>query len=88
MVLTEEQIASFKQNGHLRINGFIDEGARADWLSQVWKALGTTRETMHVNPPIPKALNGFQFDAVTEPARYPALLEIVDQLGGGGRKGS
>ena len=83
MPLNQEQIASFKNDGFLRINDFYDESTRDRWKSQIWDRAGTRLETLAEAPPIPNALNGFAFDAATEPAQYPPLLEIAAQLGGG-----
>lgn len=83
MILNEEQIVFFKKNGYLRLGNFVDEATQEDWRSQIWDTVGTTLETMNTRPPTPHALNGFTFNGVTEPAHFPPLLEVVDQLGGG-----
>ena len=80
MVLSEQQIASFKQQGYLILENFIAPEQIAAWRGQFWQHAGGTPEDP-ASWPASYVIDGF----AVEPAfgQLPQMQAAVEAMGGG-----
>ena len=81
-MLSDEQVNSFKKDGHLILRGFIDDEIISAWQSQFWDHLGC-----RINEPgkWPDKVEGFQPSPLF--GSMPELTSIAEQFGGGNFNG-
>lgn len=81
--LTDKQISSFKENGYLIIEEFIEEEIIQSWRDQLWNHLGSNLED-HQSWPNDYVIEGF---SVSPPehtfGNLPQVNTVIEQLGGG-----
>ena len=77
-MLSQDQINSFKTDGHLILPGFVATETIEQWQDQFWGHLGCT-----IDEPDkwPERVEGFQPNPVF--GELPDLQAIVTQVGGG-----
>ena len=77
-MLSRQQVADFKNNGHLILRNFIDNHTIGEWQNQFWKHLGCT---IHTPEQWPDKVEGFQTNPIF--GDIPELQNIATQFGGG-----
>ena len=80
MALSKEQVAFFKEEGYLILEGFIAPEQVAAWRGQFWAHVGADPQDSS-SWPDSYVIDGFSIEPTF--GQLPQMREVAEQLGGG-----